>query len=56
MDRLAVYRMDRFLRESSKQQTREESDKDSSGFSEVMKSECMKYTDDMNKINKIIGG
>jgi hypothetical protein len=30
--------------------------KEESGFDSILTTECMKYTDDIDKINKIVGG
>lgn len=51
-----VFGIDKFLREPSNK-SEEESKKDSdSGFTSIMVNECKRYTDDQDKINKIIGG
>ena len=40
----------------SDQQVVKQNKDESSGFSQIMAIECHKYTDDEEKINKIIGG
>ena len=52
----SISKRDRFLRESSRNNTKESNKDSGSRFTNVIISECQKYTSDMSKINKIIGG
>lgn len=56
-----ILQVDNLTRLSSKksksdQQILKQNKDESSGFSHIMVAECHKYTDDEEKINKIIGG
>ena len=58
MNILQVNNLARLSSKKSKsdQQILKQNKDESSGFSQIMAAECHKYTDDEEKINKIIGG